>query len=150
MKKVDKSNDLRRINSTLSDYVNNKYRIDLDSHAGSPVVACGKKDPFVLDDSTGYTGNVYNVVGYTGAGSTEELPEGTYVAAHDMGNGITILLVINRALGRPSQNPSLIPPFMMRHTGIEVNDVAVQHAENDMYSHTIVIGAWLHFTPLVD
>ena len=74
---MDKSNDLRRINSTLSDYVNNRHRINLDSHAGSPVVACGGKYPFVLDDSTGYTGNVYNVVGYPGAGSAEELPEGT-------------------------------------------------------------------------
>ena len=118
---MDKSNDSRRINSTLSDYVNNKYRIDLDSHAGSP--------------------------GH-GAGSTEELPEGTYVTAHDMANGITILLVINRALGRPSQNPSLIPPFMMRHAGIEVNDVAVQHAGNDMYSHTIVIPERGYILPL--
>ena len=78
MKRVEKSNDSRQVNSTLSDYINNKQRIDLDSHAGSPVVACGEKDPFLLDDSTGYTGNIYNVVGCTGAGSDEELPEGTY------------------------------------------------------------------------
>ena len=112
--------------------------LGLDSRAGAPVLGCGPNDPWILEYETG---NSFRVFGYQGAesGNSEVLREGTFSTVYEMPSGQNLLLVVNRGLGRPSQNSSLIPPFMMRQAGVIVNDVAVQHTENDHTAHAIVI-----------
>ena len=82
---------------------------------GAPVLGCGPNDPWILELETGSS---FQVFGHQGAksGNSEVLQEGTFSTVHvcEMPSGQNLLLVVNRGLGRPSQNPSLTPPFVMR------------------------------------
>ena len=92
-------------------------RTDLDSHADSPVVGMNAK---ILS----YTGKHVNVWGFTKAlGSRSKVPvvnaSVTYTCEY---TGESVILLINNALYFDDMRHNLIPPFMVRLTGAEVNE----------------------------
>ena len=94
-------------------------RLELDSHADSPVVGQGALE--VRD-----CGRTVLVGGFS-----DELGQpmrvrviDAVVMFEDETNGESYLLVIRNALSVPSMNHHLIPPFMMRLAGLEVDKCA--------------------------
>ena len=92
-------------------------RTDLDSHADSPVVGSNAR---ILS----YTGKHVNVWGFTKAlGSKSKVPivnaAVTYTCEY---TGESIVLLINNALYFEDMKHNLIPPFMIRLAGAEVNE----------------------------
>ena len=92
-------------------------RTDLDSHADSPVVGINAK---ILS----YTGKYVNVWGFTKAlGRKSKVPvvnaAATYTCEY---TGESLVLLINNALYFEDMKHNLIPPFMIRLSGAEVNE----------------------------
>ena len=92
-------------------------RTDLDSHADSPVVGINSK---ILS----HTGKYVNVWGFSKAlGSKSKVPvvnaAVTYTCEY---TGESVVLLINNALYFEDMKHNLIPPFMIRLSGAEVNE----------------------------
>ena len=92
-------------------------RTDLDSHADSPVVGINAK---ILS----HTGKHVNVWGFSKAlGSKPKVPvvnaAVTYTCEY---TGESIILLVNNALYFEDMKHNLIPPFMIRLAGAEVNE----------------------------
>ena len=103
-----------RISSTRADQVGGT---ELDSHADSPVVgSCC----YVL----GNTGRSVNVSGFTDKLGTPLNVDVVDVAVtyNDPFEGDTYLLIIKNALHVPLMTNNLVPPFMMRLAGIQVDE----------------------------
>jgi len=104
-----------------------QHFLGIDSMAMSPILNKSDNGPWVFDPC-GDSGAQFEVYGYQGKSDSKEiLEEGTFVTTYDFPNATSILLVVNRALGRDDQERSLISPFVMRAAGLIVHDTAVQH-----------------------
>ena len=103
--------------SATNDEVNHAYATELDSHADSPVVGQGAR---VLE----HTGRTVRVSGFSGElGSALTVPVVHAAVAYDCEiTGKTHILVIHNALYLRSMKTNLIPPFMMRLAGLQVNE----------------------------
>ena len=90
---------------------------ELDSHADSPVVG---RNCFIHRR----TGKSVNVRGFSDAlGKPMEVDVVDAIVAYDDSyDGDTYLLMIKNALYVPTMDNNLVPPFMMRLAGIEVNE----------------------------
>ena len=106
--------------------------MELDPHANMPAVG---KHAYILSD-TGCTADVkaYNpqyeamVISIVDTAVQYDYPY----------TGNTYILVIRNALHVPFMNNHLIPSFIMRETGITVNDTPKIHTDgsvNDVLSH---------------
>ena len=117
-----------------------QHFLGIDSMAMSPILNKNDNGPWVFDPS-GDSGAQFEVYGYQGKSESKEiLEEGTFVTTYDFPNATSILLVVNRALGRDDQERSLISPFVMRAAGLIVHDTAVQHASLDIEEpHAIIV-----------
>ena len=91
-------------------------RTELDSHANMPVVG---KNAFVLTD----TGRTADVSAYTPDYDPMEIRIVDAAVLYECPySGTSHILVIRHALHVESMNHNLIPPFMLRAAGVEVND----------------------------
>ena len=105
-------------------------RLELDSHADSPVL--GKSAVIIKK-----TDRRVSVRGFADEiGRPISVPVVDGVLAYDCEfTGETVLLIIRNALHVPSMNNHLIPPFMMRLAGLEVNECAKFLAKKPNISH---------------
>ena len=89
---------------------------ELDSHADSPVVGQYSK---ILED----TGRKATVSGFTNdLGKPMTVPVVNAAVTHDCEvTGRTYILIINNALYFQNMEENLIPPFMMRLAGVDVD-----------------------------
>ena len=92
-------------------------RTELDSHADSPVVG---RNVHILED----TGKTANVSGFTkDLGKCMSVPIVTAAVAYDNEyTGETSILIIHNALHMTSMEHNLIPPFVIRLAGAQVNE----------------------------
>ena len=92
-------------------------RTELDSHADSPVVG---KHCKILE----YTGKTVDVSGFSDSlGECKSIPVVNCALAYDcVITQQTHILIINNALFMRSMEVNLIPPFVMRLNGIDVNE----------------------------
>jgi hypothetical protein len=108
----------RAIISALAlDETSTQPRTELDSHADSPVVG---KHCKVLH----YTGKHVDVSGFTDAlGACKSIPVVHCAVAYDcLLTHRTHILLINNALYMRTMTVNLIPPFVMRLNGLQVNE----------------------------
>ena len=93
--------------------------MELDSHADSPVLGKGA----TVVRNTGRTVSVKGFSDELGQPLLVPVVDGivTYECEY---TGNVVLLMIRNALHLPSMNNHLIPPFMMRLAGLEVNECA--------------------------
>ena len=105
-------------------------RLELDSHADSPVL--GKSAVIIKK-----TDRRVSVRGFADEiGKTISVPVVDGVLAYDCEfTGETVLMIIRNALHVPSMNNHLIPPFMMRLAGLDVNECAKFLAKKPNISH---------------
>ena len=96
---------------------NESPRTELDSHADSPVVG---KHCKILE----YTGKQVDVSGFSDSlGECKSIPVVNCALAYDcVSTQRTHILIINNALYMRNMEVNLIPPFIMRLNGIEVNE----------------------------
>ena len=109
---------------------------DLDSHADSPVVGDNAMILF-------HTNKTVRVSGFTKAlGDISKVPVVVAAVAYtDAITGITYLLVISNALYMKGMEGNLIPPFMIRLTGHEVDECPkFMCKQPTTKSHAITIG----------
>ena len=92
-------------------------RTELDSHADSPVVG---RNSLIMADS----GQTANVTGFTkDLGKCLSIPIVTAAIAYsDEYTNKTSIIIIHNALHIKSMEHNLIPPFMMRLAGVEVDE----------------------------
>ena len=126
---------LQRIASTIStasadDTSDEVSALELDSHADSPVVG---KHSLILRR----TGKQVKVSGFTDQlGAPIKVDVVDAVVAYDCEyTGKTFMLVLRNALHFPSMDISLIPPFIMRLAGIEVNECPKFLAKSPSIEH---------------
>ena len=93
-------------------------RSELDTHANMAVVG---KHAFILQES----GRTAEVNPFSpDCGTLQEVPIVDAVVAYDCPYSLkTYILVIMNALHIPSMEHNLLPPFILREAGVEVNDV---------------------------
>ena len=102
---------------SMSDTEVQKSRTELDSHANMPVVG---SECFIISD----TGKTAEVHPYSPEYEVKIIPiVHAAVKYESKYTGIEYVLVIRNALYVPTMNNNLIPPFIMREAGIQVNDV---------------------------
>ena len=109
---------------------NDNGRLELDSHADSPVL--GKTA--VIIRKTGRTISVKGFSDELGRALSVPVIDGA-IAYDDEFSGETHILIVRNALHLPSMNNHLIPPFMMRLAGIRVNECAKFLAKEPNISH---------------
>ena len=99
-------------------------RMELDSHANMPVVG---KHAYILSD----TGCTADVKSYNPQYEAMVIPIVDAAIQYDCPyTGENYILVIRNALHVPSMDNHLIPPFIMREAGIEVNDTPKIHTDD--------------------
>ena len=105
------------ISAMTSNQDNDHPRTELDSHADSPVVG---KNCKILH----YTGQQVNVAGFSDTlGECKSIPVVNCALAYDCTiTQQTYILLIYNALYMKTMEVNLIPPFLMRLNGIEVNE----------------------------
>ena len=110
-------------------------RTELDSHANMPVAG---RNCYILSKS----GKYVNVSPFTLAYKALQAPIVDAVIRYDSPyNGKSYILVIQNALHVPSMANNLLPPFMLRKAGVEVNDKAKIHMQDPMTDgHVITFG----------
>lgn len=100
------------------DEYSKESRTELDSHANMPVVG---RHAYVLSN----TGRTVDVNAFTPDYEPIRVPVVDAAVQYDCPyTGISHMMVIRNALHVPSMENNLIPPFIMREAGIEVNEVA--------------------------
>ena len=112
--------------------IQSQSRLELDSHANMPVVG---SSAYILNES----GESAEVNAFSPDYPTRNIPivdaALQYESPYD---GKTYILVIRNALYVPSMKNNLIPPFILREAGIEVNDVPKIHmADPDETAHSL-------------
>ena len=112
--------------------IQSQSRLELDSHANMPVVG---SSAYILNES----GESAEVNAFSPDYPTRNIPivdaALQYESPYD---GKTYILVIRNALYVPSMTNNLIPPFILREAGIEVNDVPKIHmADPDETAHSL-------------
>ena len=120
----------------VSSVETNETTTDLDSHADSPVVGDNAMILF-------HTNKTVRVSGFTKAlGDISKVPVVVAAVAYtDAITGITYLLVISNALYMKGMEGNLIPPFMIRLTGHEVDECPkFMCKQPTTKSHAITIG----------
>jgi hypothetical protein len=96
-------------------------RTEFDSHANMPVVG---RHAYVISD----TGKIADVSPFTPDYKSMEIPiVDAAVQYEEPYDGKQYILVIRNALHVPSMRNNLLPPFILRQAGIEVNDVPKIH-----------------------
>ena len=105
------------ISAMTSNQDNDCPRTELDSHADSPVVG---KNCKILH----YTGQQVNVAGFSDTlGECKSIPVVNCALAYDCTiTHQTYILLIYNALYMKTMDVNLIPPFLMRLNGIEINE----------------------------
>ena len=105
------------IGAMSHDHSDGTPRTELDSHADSPVVGRHCK---ILE----YTGRQVDVSGFSDSlGECKSIPVVNCAVAYDCTiTQQTYILIINNALFMRSMEMNLIPPFIMRLNGLEVNE----------------------------
>ena len=108
-------------------------QLELDSHADSPVL--GKTA--VIIHKTGITISVNGFSDELGRALSVPVIYGaiTYDAES---SGETHILVLRNSLHLPAMNKHLIPPFMMRLSGVKFNECAKFLANEPNISHHII------------
>ena len=103
---------------------NNVSRTELDSHANMPVVG---KNCYVLAE----TGKSADVSPYTPDYDAMKVPIVDAAVRYDCKfTGQSYALVIRNALYVPAMSNNLIPPFILREAGIQVNDTPKIHLDD--------------------
>ena len=109
-----------------------KHRSDLDSHAN--MVCLGKGATIIR--RTGLTINVSAFA--SDVGKLKGVPLVDAVIVYQDGTGNVYLLVVCNALYVPSMDHHLIPPFLMREAGLEVNELPkIQSPDPTEETHSI-------------
>ena len=105
--------------------VNNKMsRTELDSHANMPVMG---RDALVVSDA----GRVMEVNPFTPDYDAMKVKLVDAALKYDCPHeDKSYILLVRNALHVPSMDHNLIPPFMLREAGIEVNETPKIHKEN--------------------
>ena len=111
---------------------NEQSRTELDSHANMPVVG---RHAYVISD----TGRIADVSPFTPDYNSMKIKIVDAAIQYDCPyNGTSHILVVRNALYVPSMKNNLIPPFIMREVGIEVNDVPkIQVGDPSKRDHSI-------------
>ena len=106
---------------------------ELDSHANMPVAG---RNCYILSE----LGKYVNVSPFTPAYKALRAPVVDVVIQYDSRyDGKSYILVIRNALHVPSMANNLLPPFMLREAGVEVNDKAKIHMQDlTMDDHVII------------
>ena len=108
---------IARISVSESSEVGTTSRTELESHANMVVLG---SDCFVFED-TGRSCTVHHFS--TNLGSARDVPIVDAALAYDCQyTGETIILLVRNALYIPTMENNLIPPFVMRYGGVQVND----------------------------
>ena len=116
-------------NSENSMSLDSMSRLELDSHANMPVVGASAQ---ILAES----GETVDVNAYSPEYEPRQVPLVDAALQYDSPyDGSTHILVIRNALYVPSMTNHLIPPFIMREAGIQVNDVPKIHQDDVDVSH---------------
>ena len=96
-------------------------RTEFDSHANMPVVG---RHAYIISE----TGKIADVSPFTPDYKSMEIPiVDAAIQYEDPYDGKVYILVIRNALYVPSMRNNLLPPFILRQAGIEVNDVPKIH-----------------------
>ena len=115
------------------DVEHEQSRSELDTHANMVVVG---KHSLILNQS----GRTAEVAPFSpDCGSLESVPIVDAVVAYDCPYEMkTYILVLTNALYVPSMDHNLLPPFILREAGLEVNDVPkIQVKDPDVRDHSI-------------
>ena len=112
--------------------INGMSRTELDSHANMPVVG---KNVFVLAE----TGRTCDVNAFTPDYEPMKVPIVDAAVAYECPyQGTTHILVLRDCLHVPTMTNNLIPPFILREAGIEVNDrPKIQSKEPSIEDHSL-------------
>ena len=107
----------QRISSSIDDIQSKESRLELDSHADSPVLGRGAHITY-------NTGRTVSVRGFTDElGDPIRVPVVNGVLVYECEHsGNSYALHLRNCLHIPSMSNHLIPPFMMRLTGLVVNE----------------------------
>jgi hypothetical protein len=112
------------LEETEEDESMEQSRTELDSHANMPVVG---KNAFVLAD----TGRTCDVNAFTPDYAPMKVKIVDAALMYECPyNGTVHILVIRNCLYVPTMTNNLIPPFIMREAGIEINDRPKIHSVN--------------------
>ena len=108
---------------------------ELDGHANMPVVG---RNCYILSE----LGKYVDVSPFTPAYKALRAPMVDAVIQYDSPyDGKSYMLVIRNALHVPSMMNNLLPPFMLREAGVEVNDKAKIHTQDPTTdNHAIIFG----------
>ena len=119
-------------NSDENISLNGMSRLELDSHANMPVVGASAH---ILSKS----GETVDVNAYSPDYEPKKVPLVDTALRYECPyNGTTHILIIRNALYVPSMDNHLIPPFIMREAGIQVNEVPKIHQDDvDVSDHSI-------------
>ena len=109
-------------------------RMELDSHADSPVLGKGA----LIVRETGKRVSVKGFADELGKSLSVPVVDGV-VAYDDEYDGSRHLIMIRNALSVPSMSNHLIPPFMMRLAGLEVNECAKFLAKKPSIHHHSIL-----------
>jgi hypothetical protein len=122
---------------------NESSRTEFDSHANMPVVG---RHAYIISD----TGKIADVSPFTPDYKSMEIPiVDAAVQYEDPYDGKEYILVIRNALYVPSMKNNLLPPFILRQAGIEVNDVPKIHTNEPTQStHSVTFKETNFTTPL--
>ena len=107
-------------------------KLELDSHANMPVVGGTAR---IISKS----GDTVDVSAYSPDYEPRQVPLVDAALQYDCPyDGSTHIMVIRHALYVPSMKNHLIPPFIMREAGIQVNEVPKIHQDDvDLSDHSI-------------
>ena len=100
-------------------------RTELDSHANMVVLS---KHSFIFE-SSGKTCNVSPFAKELGVASNVPIVDGA-IAYDCPTSRETYILIVRNALYMPSMEINLIPPFIMRAGGVQVNDIPKIHCDD--------------------
>ncbi len=114
---------------------NKQFRLELDSHADTCAFGPGVR---VINE-----GATLEVHGYDASSTTNKATVATVAVAYDCPTTFnTYVLFFHEALYIPNMDSHLLNPFQLRHSGVQVLDVPIQHLgpDDDLAgAHTITL-----------
>lgn len=109
--------------------IEEESRTELDTHANMPVVG---RHACIISD----TGKTADVNAFTPDYKSMTIPIVDAAVQYDCPyDGKTYVLVIRDALHVPSMKTNLLPPFVLREAGVEVNDVPKIQVDDPTVEH---------------